>query len=203
MTQATLYQDFVSPPESGRSGETEESEIRLARARGKARAAGFAEGVANAEASFDHDMKQRIEAISTALATLTTAKITEDRAALDATRRIVEQALRAFAPRLADAALPALVADVVSHALLQDLEGSICIEVSPGRLTELRDHLAIEDVRVSISDAQDLGTSSARILWRGGFDQIDTDTAIEAGLTMLDERLRAAASQPKPKDTQK
>ncbi|MGB0852655.1 MAG: hypothetical protein ACPGSI_05145 [Pikeienuella sp.] len=200
MTTTTFYQDFVSPAQRAGESEPDESEIRLARARGKARAAGFAEGVASAEASFDHEMKQQVGSLLEAMKTVSDNKRAVDHAALDAIRRIVNEVLSAFAPPMADAMLPTLVADRVAKAITSELDGEICVQVSPKRAAELRERLTTGDPRVTFTEAPDLSPSSARVVWRGGFDEINPRSAIQAGLDLLNERLRTTAKTSENKD---
>lgn len=200
---ARLYQDFVGEQTSSARANTEEAddiERRLARARGKARADGFADGAASAEATFDRELRSCIDTVSQALTHLAADRQASDAASVDAIRRILVSTLTAFTPSLADAALPALVAETVAKALTAEMSGHVVVEAAAERIQDVQAALMGRDNRLTFSEAPQLAPGTARVIWRGGFDQIDASAAIKAGAALLDERLRAAGSQPSKTD---
>lgn len=202
MNHATLYQDFLTPSAPPRNG-VDDEELRLARVRGKARAEGFADGVATAEASFDRDLRARIDATSAALSTFASEKAVADEAGVEAVRRVIMEALTAFLPTIADSTLPAATADAVATALQSEMNGTVIVEAHPDRLSDVELALSPRDKRISFREDPALPTTASRVFWRDGFDHIDTAEAITAGLSILNERLRTTRPTGHNKDTDK
>lgn len=198
MNRQHLYQDFViSPrpaPEPAPVVTESDFERRLARARGKARAEGFADGAKSAETAFDRDMLSRIAEVSEALNRLVNDRSAEDLRMIATLRRLLEAALTAFTAPLAQALLPVEIAEAVERCLLAEPDGELVVEVAPDRIEDIRMQLAPRNQRILFRADSTLRPGTARIGWRGGFDQIDPTNALTAGAALLDERLRAGAA---------
>lgn len=193
---ADLYEDLVTgQPTTTRAGVSDDDDFerRLARARGKARAEGFADGAASAEATFDREMQVRVDAVKEALTQFAADRHAADKIAIETIRQILANALAAFTAPVADAALPALVADIVAQALTAELAGVVVVEITAERLSDVQTTLDGRDKRLTFKEDPHLAPGTARVIWRGGFDHIDANAAITAGAALLDERLRVNA----------
>lgn len=184
----SLYRNFVG--QAGAEGVAVESqrarfEEILARARGRARADGFEEGVAQAEARIDKALIDQLQAIADALETTST-----DAAALEAQIKAeVCGALRSFiaeiSPQLAaNGAASAIVATLA--AALEDA-GSYKpeIEISPAAEEATRTALIEARVKGSVRVDPALEPGRARIKWRSGFDEIDLRPVVDGALKAL------------------
>lgn len=167
----------------------EDIELLLARARGTARADGYAQGAADASAEFDRDILIRLDAIKDAMAAALEDRARAKRELSQACREILMTFLTAVAPHLASENLtPELVA-AVEDAIADSPEPKIIVEVCSGQFDDLARRLEEEGLACTLRASESLSLSQARILWQDGFDQIDVQPAIDRAVSILGHRL--------------
>lgn len=183
------YRNFSHRAASGGDAEDGAASLRfeeaLARARGRARADGFEEGVAQAEAGFDKALAEQLAAIEEAF-----AAASRDAEALEARIKAeVCAALGAFlkeiAPPLADNGAAAAVVSALSSAM--DDAGAVrpVVQIGSSAAETTRAAIMKRAMRVSVETDEALEPGRARIKWRAGFDEVDLRPAIEAALNAL------------------
>lgn len=197
------YEDFAreDDPMRRRAGDSagDAVEILLARARGQARADGFAEGVEQTEARIGREAETLLDAVRAALAAERDAREAAEAAARAETMRVLSTFLGAVAPRLADFNLMHGIAAALEALFAETPCARPVIEVAPEARERLAAALGEAAGGAELAGADDLGPAAARIRWRDGFDLIDAGGAIRRALAILDAHL-AAAAPPRPTD---
>ena len=186
-TGAITYQNFTAPPTPARRAAQDPArhEATLARARGQARAEGFEEGVAQAEARFESALSEQLAAISAALSESTAlADEARSRAALDACDAL-RRFLSAVAPRLASTGAAEAAIDAVALALETAPRMRPDVEVPPEAVEITARAFAREGIACAVRPNDRLPEGGARIVWRSGFDEIDLRPAIQEALSAL------------------
>lgn len=167
-------------------------ETMLAKARGKGKADGFAEGVAMAEQRAESELRMLLQSIREKIADLDIQRHEVNGQINDGVGKICDALFKAIAPALAEAGLVSEINAAVSSALRQVPESSLLIVVSPDQSQRVAEALDLGTLPVRIDDDPDLGGLQARIHWQGGFDAIDLDTCIAEASTVLNAYLGAA-----------
>lgn len=195
-TRKVRYEDFANGGKMRmrRSDSPSDAvEILLARARGQARADGFAEGVEQTEARIKRELEALISDVSAAIAHEKTRRDGARKKAAAEALAVMMTFLRAVAPHLAKAGLAAEISSALSHAYESAPGAALTIEVHPDQQEAVASALKEADAKITASPA--LRESEARIRWDGGFDLIDTSAAINRALTVLEAHLSAHQTQ--------
>ncbi|MEM8751879.1 MAG: hypothetical protein AAGF90_02780, partial [Pseudomonadota bacterium] len=194
-----LYRDF-----SGRSSAAAEAEeppqdsleTLLAKARGQARADGFADGLEQAEARFDHELRQQLAAIEAALGAARDEAFERSDAQIASLRRLLSVVLSRLSPRLAALNLVDEAVDAVETAIRAAPAETVMLEVSAAQHDAVAERLSGLRGLCEVRAAADLSPTEARVHWRGGFDAIDAHEAAQAAVERLDRRLAEAEADP-------
>lgn len=182
------YQSFADEPApdgDARESAGERFEAILARARGRARADGFEEGVAHAEARFERETRDRIDAIAASLADAEAAA----RAAEERTAAAIHETISAFvsaiSPRLREIGAADAAAACIADIVRRSPGARPVLEVAKDGLDETRVALRRSSLLCEVRANADLAPGVARIAWSGGFDEIDIRPAVEAATEAL------------------
>lgn len=192
--RAASPHDGERPPEAPdrcEAAAAREAEARLARARGEARAEGYAAGVAEAEARGDAALRLALSEIGERIEDCRLALAERREAVAAAAAEICEALLTGLAPAFARAGLAAEVAAAAAEGLC-DRAGaapSPVIRVSPGQVEAVSSALADAGIAAGITPDPELGDLGARIDWGDGAEAVDLDAAIAAARTALDRHL--------------
>lgn len=195
--QTVSYRSFAEDAGS-REPEPAQIEALIAKARGRARADGFEEGVAHAEAQREAAEEETLNAIADALASLVRARdeIRADAAAATFT------AIRDFIGAIAPGLLATGAAEAAAKALSSSVSGAkppeITVRVATEALSKTRARFHAAGVRCALQGDPDVPVGVARISGEGGFDEIDVRPAVAAALEALEAPGRNGAVGEKP-----
>ena len=197
------YPRFAAEPlterEAAKSA-NEKFETLLAQARGRARADGFEEGVAHAEARFDAELRDRIDAIASAIADAECrSRAVEERVAGEV-RALIAAFAAAIAPRLGEIGAADAAAACISDAMARAPAARPLLEIGSNGLDEVRLALRNNGLLCEVKANDDLPEGVARIAWSGGFDEIDIRPAIEAATDALSAGALRRPHGKKPKE---
>ena len=184
----SLYRNFSGGGDAGdfsAGSQKARFEEILAKARGRARADGFEEGVAQAEARIDKALSDQLQGISEAL-----EAASGDAEALEKQIKAeVCAALGSFlseiSPQLCVHGAASAIVGLLATALEDGGGFRPEIEISPAAADTTRAALVKARVRASVKVEQALEPGRARIKWRSGFDEIDIRPVVEAALKAL------------------
>lgn len=195
---ASILRDFgLRPDDAPRRAAppTEDLELILARARGQARADGYARGLEEAEAGFDREILLRLDATTAALERLAADREGARAEVAETVRRILTAFLEAVSPRLAEINLLPEIVAAAEDAAAAAPDDRVVIEAPPDMAAAVAERLArLDHCEVAACDA--LAPSEARVSWRGGFDRIDARPAIDRALAILDAHLAQPPAAP-------
>ncbi|MEO1611089.1 MAG: hypothetical protein AAFU55_01850 [Pseudomonadota bacterium] len=199
--QTVSYRRFAEKT----SGEPEPAQLEalIAKARGRARADGFEEGVAHAEALRDAAHEETLRGIADALNAVQAAREELRAEAAEATFAAIRDFVSAISPRL----LAAGAAEAAAKALSSSVAGSptpeLTVRVAEDALARTRECFHAAGARCALKGDPTLPFGVARISGEGGFDEIDIRPAIDEALKALEKKAapaRGASSRaPGPK----
>ena len=197
---SVAYQNFSAPPLQAQRSEPDpvRVETMLARVRGQARAEGFEEGVAQAEARFESAQSDQLAAIAAALAE--TARLADEArasAAIDACAAL-RRFLSAIAPRLTATGAAEAAIDSVALALETAPGMRPEVEVPPEAVDVTARAFAREGIACAVRPNDRLPQGGARVVWRSGFDEIDLRPAIQEALGALGATAAQAEAEAHP-----
>ncbi|MEM1314330.1 MAG: hypothetical protein AAGI51_07245 [Pseudomonadota bacterium] len=187
------------PPAAAPEPTPAEDARRLARLRGEARALGFAEGVARAEAETQAELRLIAADLREGLAEALHAVVEREQAMNGRMKELAEALLAAAAPAFARAGLAAEVAEAVGAALRDADEGlgarvgedHLTIRVAPEQAERTRVALAAAGFSTPVAEDARLGPLRAELDWGGGADRIDLGAALAAAQDALARHLDA------------
>ncbi|MEL7464226.1 MAG: hypothetical protein AAFN79_09180 [Pseudomonadota bacterium] len=183
--QSVSYRRFAEASEP-REPEPAQLEALIAKARGRARADGFEEGVAHAEAQRDAVQEETLRAIADSLAALASARDEMRQEAAAATFAAIREFIGGIAPRLLASGAAEAAAEALSKVIAGAQSPEVSVRVASVALTATRARLHAAGVRCELSGDPDIPLGVARITGGGGFDEIDVRAAVKAALTTLD-----------------
>lgn len=196
---AVSYQNFGGQkPE--RSTQAEHLDALIAKARGRARADGFEDGVAHAEAERDAAADQSLHEIAAALKALQENHDETAKRAAAATMDAVKSFIAAIAPRLLAIGAADAVASALSDGVSRVPAPSIEVEVSEANKVETQRALLKAGVKCMVKGNPDIEPGAARIRRSGGFDEINIQPAIDAALSALALGARSAPRGHQPNE---
>ncbi|MEM7522244.1 MAG: hypothetical protein AAF360_00475 [Pseudomonadota bacterium] len=191
--QTVRYQDF-SRPKAPIEEPRENIEVLLARAKGQARADGYADGAAEAQDMFDRDLKTTVEALTATIDAAQAQEAARRSEMIEAMRSLLTPFLKAMCPRLAALNMIEETVATVEEAVRAAPDAGLVVEVSPQHCGAVVAALGERELNTVVEAAGDLAPTEARVHWRNGFDAIDTSAAAAAALSLLDQKLGAAAA---------
>lgn len=169
-----------------------DTELALAKARGKARAEGFEEGVLQTEARIDREVQDTLAAIAAAVEIARADRADLERSLAGVARRIVLVYLKRISPRLAETALADQIAETVAEALSGPSGAELRVRVAPNRAEEIAERIQAADLGVVVEADPAIDPARAEAAWSGGFDDIDIGALADRALAILDAGLSAA-----------
>lgn len=190
MTRAAtqLYQDLSAGGGRGRAAHAsppQNWEAMLAKARGRARADGFEDGVAQAEARMDQTILEEVDALRRALETAEAVKAEADRAASAASCAALRSFLQVISPGLAAAGAIDAMTSAVRAAFEATPSASFVVQTSPATCERMRQVLSAAGLDCVVAADESLVAGQARLERSGGFDEIDLRPAIDSAMDAL------------------
>lgn len=161
----------------------------LAKARGAARAEGFADGVAQAENNIDRELENQLASLATTIEVAQADRQATTKEMTENLHKIVSIFLNAIAPHFGEAALIDEIAEVLTKAVHKMPEETLRIEVCPDISETVSSKLEQHGLSCAIMSNGALTKSEARIHWQGGFDSIDMNSAISSAKSILASHL--------------
>lgn len=198
--QTVSYRRFAEASEH-REPEPAQLEALIAKARGRARADGFEEGVAHAEAQRDAVQEETLRSIADGLAELAAARDEMRQEAATATFNAIREFIGGIAPRLLASGAAEAAAKALSKEVASAQSPEISVRVAADALSATRASFHAAGVRCELSGDPDVPLGVAHITGGGGFDEIDVRAAVKAALTTLDRSAptqRTGGSKPTP-----
>lgn len=205
------WQDFDAGPDvtqgsavqPARTAPDEATAMLLARAKGAARAEGFADGVAETESRIERELQHHIESLAAAVEAASVRADQRQQDTVAFIRTLISSLVRRIAPHIAEAELPHEVARVIAEILTDAPADGLVIDVAEKQHQPLADLLKAKGIQCTLRPVDNLTASRARIHWQGGFDQIDMNAAIDAVHVLILERLADDTAPPPVRHTSK
>lgn len=210
MTAAVRYEDFDRAPiqpsaEPAEAVDPHENLTRLlARARGRARAEGYEQGVAESEARAARDIEAQLDTVATLLGEAAADRQAVRRQTVAAARTLLSRFFRAAAPRIAALNLAEALAEALTRALSAERAEIPVLEAPDDGLGRAAAALALRMSGGQVASGPATDGARARLSWRGGADEFDADAALSEAIRIIDDALAAvgfdAAESPEEGD---
>lgn len=193
MTLCALFEDFGTETPPRRQTEEDESvEVTLAKVRGRARADGFADGVASVRSELDVERATLLRAISEGIADAQFTRAGADSQTIDVISNSVVAIIDLIAPDIGHLRLVEEIADAVRQLLDEQTGQPLTVFVAPDRFEEMAEVLSSTTISAEVRADPALGALQARVDWKTGFELVDISSLISRATEVLKQHLGTA-----------
>lgn len=147
---------------------------------------GVKSGAEAASRAFENEKTRTLAPILEALNDMAFSQVEARQTVLKSMRPMVEQLVQTVLPESARLGFGSEVADLLCKAYEKAPASQIMISVAPDAVASIQELLAPSKADFTVEPDPALGGLQARVNWRGGYDQIDLDAALQGIRTTID-----------------